>query len=108
MQLTKFTTDVEAADALKITYQELTTEIGKVIVGQEETVRLLLTAIFCQGHCLLVGVPGLAKTLLVQTIASALDLEFNRIQFTPDLMPSDILGSETLDNDRNFKWAGYH
>lgn len=104
MQLTKFTTDVEAADALKKTYEELTTEIGKVIVGQEDTVRLLLTAIFCQGHCLLVGVPGLAKTLLVQTIASALDLEFNRIQFTPDLMPSDILGSETLDNDRNFKF----
>ncbi len=105
MQLTKFTTDVEAADALKKTYEELTTEIGKVIVGQEDTVRLLLTAIFCQGHCLLVGVPGLAKTLLVQTIASALDLEFNRIQFTPDLMPSDILGSETLDIDRNFKFV---
>ncbi len=97
--------DVEAADALKRKYEELTKEIGKVIVGQEETVKLLLTAVFCQGHCLLVGVPGLAKTLLVQTIASALDLEFNRIQFTPDLMPSDITGSETLDNNRNFKFV---
>lgn len=97
--------DVEAADALKLKYEELTREIGKVIVGQEETVKLLLTAVFCQGHCLLVGVPGLAKTLLVQTIASALDLDFNRIQFTPDLMPSDITGSETLDNNRNFKFV---
>lgn len=104
MQLKNFSSDVEAADALKNTYQELSKEIGKVIVGQEETVKLLLTAIFCQGHCLLVGVPGLAKTLLVQTIASALDLDFNRIQFTPDLMPSDIVGSETLDNNRNFKF----
>ncbi len=97
--------DVEAADALKLRYEELTKEIGKIIVGQEETVKLLLTAVFCQGHCLLVGVPGLAKTLLVQTIASALDLDFNRIQFTPDLMPSDITGSETLDNNRNFKFV---
>ncbi len=105
MQLKNFNSDVEAADALKNTYQELSKEIGKVIVGQEETVKLLLTAIFCQGHCLLVGVPGLAKTLLVQTIASALDLDFNRIQFTPDLMPSDIVGSETLDNNRNFKFV---
>jgi MoxR-like ATPase len=105
VQLKNFNSDVEAADALKNTYQELSKEIGKVIVGQEETVKLLLTAIFCQGHCLLVGVPGLAKTLLVQTIASALDLDFNRIQFTPDLMPSDIVGSETLDNNRNFKFV---
>ena len=73
-------TDVEAANALKHKYEELSQEIGKVIVGQEETVKLLLTAVFCQGHCLLVGVPGLAKTLLVQTIASALDLEFNRLR----------------------------
>lgn len=96
--------DVEAAKALKQKFHLLSEEIGKVIVGQEETVRLLLTAIFCQGHCLLVGVPGLAKTLLIQTIASALSLKFNRIQFTPDLMPSDILGSETLDKDRNFRF----
>jgi MoxR-like ATPase len=99
-----FNSDVEAADALKNAYKELSDEIGRVIVGQEETVRLLLTAIFCQGHCLLVGVPGLAKTLLIQTIADALNLDFNRIQFTPDLMPSDIVGSETLDKDRNFRF----
>ncbi|HEX9958849.1 MAG TPA: AAA family ATPase, partial [Fibrella sp.] len=99
-----YTSDVAAAEALKDAYKKLSTEIGKVIIGQDETVRLLLTAIFCQGHCLLVGVPGLAKTLLIQTIAGALDLKFNRIQFTPDLMPSDILGSETLDQDRNFKF----
>ncbi|MFT5886294.1 MAG: MoxR-like ATPase [Arcticibacterium sp.] len=100
----EFKSDVEAADALKLAYEKLTKEIGQVIVGQEETVRLLLTAIFCQGHCLLVGVPGLAKTLLIQTISDALALDFNRIQFTPDLMPSDIVGSETLDNDRNFRF----
>jgi MoxR-like ATPase len=100
----QFTDDVAAADALKQKYQELSKEIGKIIVGQEDTVKLLLTAIFCQGHCLLVGVPGLAKTLLVQTLASALDLDYKRIQFTPDLMPSDILGAETLDKDRNFKF----
>lgn len=104
MSKANFNSDVEAADAFKKSYEELTAEIGKIIVGQEDTVRLLLTAIFCQGHCLLVGVPGLAKTLLIQTIASVMDLSFNRIQFTPDLMPSDILGSETLDNDRNFKF----
>jgi MoxR-like ATPase len=100
----EFKSDVEAADALKMAYEKLSKEIGLVIVGQEETVRLLLTAIFCQGHCLLVGVPGLAKTLLIQTIADALDLDFNRIQFTPDLMPSDIVGSETMDNERNFRF----
>ena len=100
-----FSSDKEAADALKEKYETLTAEIGKVIVGQQETVRLVLTAIFCQGHCLLVGVPGLAKTLLIQTVSDALDLDFNRIQFTPDLMPSDILGAETLDKDRNFKFV---
>ncbi len=99
-----YTSDVAAAEALTHSYQRLKNEIAKVVIGQDDTVRLLLTAIFCQGHCLLVGVPGLAKTLLIQTIANALDLEFNRIQFTPDLMPSDILGSETLDQERNFKF----
>jgi MoxR-like ATPase len=99
-----FSSDVQAADALKSAFIKLKNEIGQVIIGQDDTVRLLLTAIFCQGHCLLVGVPGLAKTLLIQTIASALDLDFNRIQFTPDLMPSDILGSETMDNERNFRF----
>lgn len=104
MQDINFNSDVEAADGLHKIYQDLSKEIGKVIVGQDETVKLLLTAIFCQGHCLLVGVPGLAKTLLVQTLASALNLDFNRIQFTPDLMPSDILGAETLDENRNFRF----
>lgn len=99
-----YTSDVAAAEALNDSYKKLKSEISKVVIGQDDTVRLLLTAIFCQGHCLLVGVPGLAKTLLIQTIASALDLDFNRIQFTPDLMPSDILGSETLDQERNFKF----
>ena len=99
-----FNTEVEAADGLYEAYTRLKEEVSKVVIGQDEVVRLLLTSIFCQGHSLLVGVPGLAKTLLIQTIASALDLKFNRIQFTPDLMPSDILGAETLDNDRNFKF----
>lgn len=103
--MVQFKSDVEAVDALKESYQKLTSEIGKVVIGQDETVKMLLTAIFCQGHCLLVGVPGLAKTLLIQTIAGALDLDFNRIQFTPDLMPSDIIGSETLDNERNFRFV---
>ncbi len=100
----QYSSDVEAAKALQDAYRKLRAEIGKVVIGQDEVVRLLLTAIFCQGHCLLVGVPGLAKTLLIQTLASSLDLKFNRIQFTPDLMPSDILGSETLDQERNFKF----
>ncbi|KAA9346285.1 MULTISPECIES: AAA family ATPase [Larkinella] len=102
--MVQYNSDVEAAEALNEAYKRLKSEISKVVIGQEETVRLLLTAIFCQGHCLLVGVPGLAKTLLIQTIAGALDLSFNRIQFTPDLMPSDILGSETLDQERRFKF----
>ena len=96
--------EVQAADAMKEAYSRLHKEISKVMVGQDETVKLVLTAIFCQGHCLLVGVPGLAKTLLISTISQALDLSFNRIQFTPDLMPSDITGSETMDSNRNFKF----
>ena len=102
--MSKYSSDVEAADALAGTYKNLAKEISKVIVGQDEVVRLVLTAIFCQGHSLLIGVPGLAKTLLVQTISRALDLQFKRIQFTPDLMPSDILGAETMDKERNFKF----
>ncbi len=102
--MAQYSSDVAAVDALTDSYQKLHAEIAKVVIGQDEVIRLLLTAIFCQGHCLLVGVPGLAKTLLIQTIAGALDLSFNRIQFTPDLMPSDITGSETLDNQRNFKF----
>lgn len=94
-----FKSDVEAAQHLKNAYQELRKEIGKIIVGQQEVVDKLILAIFCKGHALLVGVPGLAKTLLISTIAQTLDLKFNRIQFTPDLMPGDILGSEILEID---------
>jgi MoxR-like ATPase len=100
-----FSNDVEAADALKQSFEKLRKEIAKVVVGQEEVVKLVLTAIFCQGHSLLVGVPGLAKTLLVQTISKSLDLQFKRIQFTPDLMPSDIVGAETMDKERNFHFV---
>jgi len=97
--------DGEAAQALHAGFKTLQTEIGKVVIGQEEVVRSLLISIFSQGHSLLVGVPGLAKTLLISTVSQALDLSFNRIQFTPDLMPSDIVGSETMDQNRNFKFV---
>ena len=100
-----FSNDVEAANALAQAYQNLKSEIAKVVIGQDDVVKLLLTGIFCQGHSLLVGVPGLAKTLLVQTIATSLDLQFKRIQFTPDLMPSDIVGAETMDKERNFQFV---
>ena len=100
-----YANEVEAADALAATYKELRNEIGKVIIGQDDVVRLTLTSIFCHSHALLIGVPGLAKTLLVQTISQALDLQFKRIQFTPDLMPSDIVGAETLDKERNFHFV---
>jgi MoxR-like ATPase len=103
--MTKFSSDVEAAEALGAAYKDLRAEISKVVFGQEEVVRQVLIGIFCQGHSLLVGVPGLAKTLLVQTIATSLDLQFKRIQFTPDLMPSDIVGAETMDRERNFKFV---
>ena len=96
--------EVALADKFYEDFGLLRKEISKIIIGQEEVVNLLLTSVFCQGHSLLVGVPGLAKTLLIHTISSALDLTFSRIQFTPDLMPSDILGAETLDKDRNFKF----
>ena len=96
--------EVQSADALAKAYMDLKLEIGKKIVGQEETIEQLLMSVFCQGHSLLIGVPGLAKTLLIQTLAEVLDLQFNRIQFTPDLMPSDILGAETLDKERNFRF----
>jgi MoxR-like ATPase len=100
----QFQSDKEAVDSLVKVYNELSSEIGKVIVGQEDIVKNVLISIFSKGHCLLVGVPGLAKTLLVNTIADVLGLSFNRIQFTPDLMPSDIIGSEILDETRNFKF----
>ena len=96
--------DVKAIDAFAKVFKNFKTEIAKVIVGQDEVVDQVLISIFSKGHCLLVGVPGLAKTLLVQTIADCLGLKFNRIQFTPDLMPSDIVGAEILDESRNFKF----
>jgi MoxR-like ATPase len=96
--------DVEAVDALAQAYKDLSSEIGKVIVGQEDVVRAVIITLFSNGHALLVGVPGLAKTLLVSTISEVLDLDFKRIQFTPDLMPSDITGAEILDENRHFKF----
>ena len=99
-----YQSDVEAADALKQTYKRIRAEIARVIVGQDDVVKSVLISIFSNGHCLLVGVPGLAKTLLIQTIAQVLDLSYNRIQFTPDLMPSDITGTEILGEDRTFKF----
>ena len=94
--------DVAAIDQLVQKFQNLKSEIGKVIVGQEQAVNYVLLSVFCGGHSLLIGVPGLAKTLLVNTVSDALGLNFKRIQFTPDLMPSDILGSEILDKNREF------
>lgn len=99
-----YKSDAEAIDGFALHFKELKKEIGKVIVGQNEVVDLVLTSIMCDGHSLLVGVPGLAKTLLVKTIADVLDLSFKRIQFTPDLMPSDITGSEILNENRQFQF----
>lgn len=100
-----YNNDVEGAKALVEKYNSLKKEIGKVIVGQDEVIHDTILSIFCQGHVLLVGVPGLAKTLLINTIGQALGLSFNRIQFTPDLMPSDIVGTEILDESRQFKFV---
>ncbi|MGJ8714394.1 MAG: AAA family ATPase [Maribacter stanieri] len=96
--------DVAAIERLVIKHAELKKEIAKIIVGQDEVIEQILLSIYTGGHSLLIGVPGLAKTLMVNTIAQALGLDFKRIQFTPDLMPSDILGSEILDQNRNFKF----
>lgn len=98
-------TDTEALNQLVSKYDALKSEIGKIIVGQSEAVDSLLISIFTGGHCLLVGVPGLAKTLLINTLTKALGLTFSRIQFTPDLMPSDITGSEILDENRRFQFV---
>ena len=102
--MTEFPNDVEAAKELSKTYKALKTEIGKVIIGQDEAVKAVLMALFSNGHSLLFGVPGLAKTLLVSTIAEVMDMAFKRIQFTPDLMPSDIIGTEILDENRQFRF----
>ncbi len=109
LNMQQYKTEVEAADAMAQKYQELKQEISKVIIGQHNVVEKLLIALFCKGHTLLVGVPGLAKTLLISTIAEALDLKFSRVQFTPDLMPSDIIGTEILEideetNQKHFKF----
>jgi MoxR-like ATPase len=101
----QFKSDVEAVEYFQDKYKKLSTEIHKVIVGQDEVVKDVLISIFSNGHCLLVGVPGLAKTLLVNTIAQSLGLTYNRIQFTPDLMPSDIIGTEILDESRKFSFV---
>src|SRR5210317_1142065 len=99
-----FSTEVEAVDALSDAFKRLKAEVGKVIVGQDDVITRVIISLFSDGHSLLVGVPGLAKTLLVSTIAEVLDLGFKRIQFTPDLMPSDITGAEILDEDRHFRF----
>jgi MoxR-like ATPase len=96
--------DVEAVDNLGKKYRELSDEVKKVIVGQDDIIQDVLISIFSRGHCLIIGVPGLAKTLLVNTIAQTLGLSYSRVQFTPDLMPSDIIGTDILDENRNFKF----
>lgn len=99
-----FNNDVEGVEKLSQSFKDLSKEIKKVIVGQDDVVKYVLLSIFCDSHSLLVGVPGLAKTLLVKTVSEVLDLHFKRIQFTPDLMPSDIIGAEILDENRSFKF----
>ena len=103
--MTTPTSDVRSVEQFGQHYQRLKREVNKVIIGQDAVVDQVLLGIFSKGHCLLVGVPGLAKTLLVNTVSRALGLTFNRIQFTPDLMPSDIIGSEILDQDRKFRFV---
>jgi MoxR-like ATPase len=102
--MSQFANDVEGIQQLSNSFQQLRKEISKVIVGQDEVVKYVLLSIFCDSHSLLVGVPGLAKTLLVKTVSDALELDFKRIQFTPDLMPSDIIGAEVLNENRQFQF----
>ncbi|MDT8309463.1 MAG: MoxR family ATPase [Bacteroidales bacterium] len=97
-----FNNDVEAVNAFGEKIAQLKSEIAKIIIGQDEVINALLNGIFSQGHCLLIGVPGLAKTLMVSTLAKVMDISYNRIQFTPDLMPSDIIGTEILNKQREF------
>jgi MoxR-like ATPase len=92
--------DIQLAEAIAKAFETIRTELGKIIVGQEEIIEQLLIALFARGHCLLIGVPGLAKTLIIRTLGQILDLQFSRIQFTPDLMPSDITGTEILEEDK--------
>jgi len=104
-EIVKIMDDKQAVDRLKDSYERFFQEIQNVIIGQDEVVKEVLVSIFSRGHCLLVGVPGLAKTLLVTTIAQILGLDFKRIQFTPDLMPSDIIGTEILNSERQFSFV---
>ena len=99
MAETKKMNDVEAIDKLSNVFNTIKTEMGKIIVGQENIIEQLLISLFAKGHCLLIGVPGLAKTLMIKTLADVLDLQFSRIQFTPDLMPYDITGTEIIEDD---------
>ena len=98
-------TDIEAAETLKTAKENILNQLRKRIIGQDEVIEQLLIALFSQGHCLLVGVPGLAKTLLISTFARILELPFNRIQFTPDLMPSDIIGADIIEEGESGKRA---
>ena len=91
---------VKAANAFTETFEDIKKEIHKVIIGQDEIINLLLISLFSRGHCVLIGVPGLAKTLLIRTLADTLGLTFNRIQFTPDLMPGDITGTEIIEEEK--------
>jgi len=100
----QFKSDIEALEALVDKYNKVKAETAKVIIGQDEVVRNIIISIFSNGHALLIGVPGLAKTLMINTIAKSLGLNYSRIQFTPDLMPSDIIGSEILDEERKFRF----
>src|SRR5688500_17126429 len=93
--------DLDAVHRLREAFLQITHELSKVVIGQKQVIEELLVAMFARGHCLLVGVPGLAKTLMIRTVADALDLEFSRIQFTPDLMPSDITGTEVIQEDKS-------
>jgi len=104
INMKSYTNDVEATEGLRTLYNQLKSEVAKVIVGQDEVVDKILISILCKGHALLIGVPGLAKTLMITTIAKTLGLSFSRIQFTPDLMPSDIIGTEILGEDRQFRY----
>jgi MoxR-like ATPase len=92
--------DLQAVHKLNEAYRQITTELSKAVIGQKQVIEQLLVAMFARGHCLLVGVPGLAKTLMIRTVADALALEFSRIQFTPDLMPSDITGTEVIQTSQ--------
>ncbi|MFQ5335142.1 MAG: AAA family ATPase, partial [Flavobacteriales bacterium] len=105
MEKTDNKSDIQLAEEFMRKYALLKAEIAKVIVGQDKVIEMVINSIFSRGHCLLVGVPGLAKTLLIKTISDVLGLKFSHIQFTPDLMPSDIVGSEILDENRQFKFV---